>query len=183
VDLTAQDATTYYYRVVAVDGTGNRYPSSELVSTTLFVGSGTGLHGDYFLGTGLGGSPVVARVDPTVNFDWGGGSPEATIPLDNFSARWTGAVQAPATGDYVFSTNSDDGVRLWVDGRLLVDNWTIHGDTFNASVPIRLESGRKYEIKLEFFEAGGGALIRLHWTYPGQARVTIPQAQLYEAFP
>jgi hypothetical protein len=123
------------------------------------------------------------RIDAVVDFNWGGGSPDASVNLDNFSARWTGGVLAPATADYVFATNSDDGVRLWVDGRLLIDNWSIHGDTLNTSTTVRLEAGRTYEVKLEWFEAGGGAVIRLHWSYPGQARQVIPTTQLYPVYP
>jgi len=182
-DSGLDDQTTYYYRVVGVDGAGNRFPSNEVVGTPLRIGTGSGLTGDYYNGTSLAGPVVLSRPDSVVDFNWGLGSPDALLPTDSFSVRWTGAVQAPITGDIVFSTNSDDGIRLWVDGRLLIDNWTGHGDTLNNSVPIRLQAGRKYEIKQEFFEASGYALIRLQWSYAGQARQVIPQTQLYPVYP
>jgi hypothetical protein len=182
-DLAVDVQTTYFYRVVAIDESGNRFPSHEVVGTPVRIGTGTGLSGDYFGNTTLSGAPAMSRIDPVVDFNWTTSPPDALLPADNFSARWTGAVQAPVTGDFVFSTNSDDGVRLWVDGRLLIDNWTHHGDTLNSSVPVRLEAGRTYEIKLEFFEGGIHALIRLQWAYPGQARHVIPQTQLYPVYP
>jgi len=102
------DQTTYYYRVVAVDQ-GNRFPSREVVGTPLRVGTGTGLLGEYFNDPSLSTPVVISRTDPVVHFNWGGGSPDANIGADNFSARWTGQVQATTTGDFVFATNSDDG--------------------------------------------------------------------------
>jgi MSHA biogenesis protein MshQ len=61
---------------------------------------------------------------------------------DNFSARWTGKVKAPITGSITFSTVSDDGVRLWIDNNLIIDNWTVHGDTTNTASPVTLTGGR-----------------------------------------
>jgi len=176
------DQTTYYYRVVAVDQ-GNRFPSREVVGTTLRVGTGTGLFGEYFNDPNLSAPVVISRTDPVVDFNWGGGSPDANIGADNFSARWTGQVQATTTGDFVFATNSDDGVRLWVDGERVIDNWTDHGDTLNSSAPVHLEAGQKYNLRLEWYERGASALVRLSWSYPGQALQVIPQTQLYPVAP
>ncbi len=171
--------TTYFYRVVAVDSAGNRFPSREVIGTPLRVGTGTGLAGDYFNAVNLSGTVVMSRIDPTVNFNFGSGSPDALISSDNFSVRWTGQVQATVTGDFVFTTNSDDGVRLWIDGKLVIDNWTDHGDTANSSAPIRFLAGERHDVRLEWYERSGGALIRLQWAYPGQALQPIPQSQLY----
>jgi PA14 domain-containing protein len=181
---TGLDAeTTYYYRVVAIDASANRFPSREVVGTPLRIGSGTGLSCQYFNTADLSGPVVLARTDPTVNFDWQGGSPDGLINVDNFSARWTGQVLAPVTGDFTFATNSDDGLRLWVDGRLVVENWTDHGDTLNTSAPVHLEAGQRYDLRLDWYEHGGGALIRLEWSYPGQGIQAIPQSQLYPVTP
>jgi hypothetical protein len=179
---TGLDQTTYYYRVVAVDQ-GNRFPSREVVGTALRVGTGTGLLGEYFNNPSLSAPIVISRTDPVVDFNWGGGSPDGAIGADNFSARWTGQVQATATGDFVFSTNSDDGVRLWIDGQKVIENWTDHGDILNSSPPVHLEAGHKYDLRLEWYERGGGALVRLSWSYPGQALQVVPQSQLYPVGP
>jgi hypothetical protein len=92
-------------------------------------------------------------------------------------------MQATVTGDFQFATNSDDGVRLWIDGALVIDNWTDHGDTLNLSAPVRLEAGSRHDVRLEWYEHGGQALIRLEWSYPGQAVQAIPQTQLYPVTP
>ena len=139
--------------------------------------TGTGLYGEYFDNKDLT-SRKLSRTDPTVNFDWGGGSPDAAIGADTFSARWTGWVHAPVSGSYTFYTSSDDGVRLWVNNQLIVNNWTDHGVTENSGV-ITLSAGKKYDIKLEFYENGGAAVIKLSWAYPGQAKQIIPQTRLY----
>jgi hypothetical protein len=177
------DETTYFYRVVAVDATGTRFPSREVVGTPLRIGTGAGLTGAYYNNTTLSGPPVLTRTDPVVNFNFGSGSPDAAVSADNFSARWTGEVLAPVTRDYTFATNSDDGVRLRVNGQLVIDNWTIHGDTFNTSLPVPLTAGERYDISLEFFEGGGGAVVRLQWSYPGQTLQAIPTSQLYPPVP
>jgi hypothetical protein len=177
------DQTTYYYRVVAVGATGNRMPSRELVGTPLRFGNGTGLTGAYYNNTTHSGAPVLTRTDPVVNFNFGTGSPDPAVSVDNFSVRWTGEVLAPATGDYTFATNSDDGVRLRVNGELVIDNWSFHGDTLNMSAPVRLTAGERYDISLEFFEGGAAAVIRLQWSYPGQSLQAIPTSQLYPAVP
>ncbi|MCU0315584.1 MAG: PA14 domain-containing protein [Fimbriimonadaceae bacterium] len=144
-------------------------------------GSGTGLRGSYFAGMNLSGSPVLTRTDSTVNFSWGSSSYTSGGSTDNFSVRWEGEVQATTTGSYTFSTLTDDGVRLWVNGTLVIDNWTNHGDTWDTSPIISLTAGQKVSIKMEFFENGGGATAQLHWTTPGNARQVIPMSQLYPA--
>ncbi len=93
--------------------------------------------------------------------------------------RWTGQVQAQTTEDYTFHTLSDDGVKLWVNNQLLIDNWTIHGPTWNNSAPVSLQAGQKYDIKLEFLEEGGGTLVELDWSTSTIAQQVIPAANLF----
>jgi len=122
---------------------------------------------------------AIVRIDPTVNFTWLQASPGPGVAVDNFSVRWTGQVQAPVAGNYTFSTVSDDGVRLWVNGLLVIDNWTNHGTTTNNSAPIALVAGTKYDIRMEFYEGTWDAVARLLWAYPGQAQTVIPQSRLF----
>jgi hypothetical protein len=131
-----------------------------------------------------GGAPNRTRVDATVDFDWGGGSPTGGINADDFAVRWDGMLEAPQSGNYIFSTQSDDGVRLWINGALVIDNWTLHGPTWNDSATINLVAGQRYVVRMEMFERGGGAVARLYWRKPsdisaGIARNVIPQAQLF----
>ncbi len=127
----------------------------------------------YFTGS------TVTRVDPQVDFDWGGGAPAPGIGNNDFSVRWTGQVEAPASGDYTFYTQSDDGVRLWVDNTLVIDNWTDHAQTEDASAPVTLSAGVRYDIRMEFYERAGQAVARLLWSGPGIAKQVIPGNRLH----
>jgi hypothetical protein len=123
---------------------------------------------------------VLTRVDPTVNFTWGSAAPAAGVTVDNFSVRWTGQVQAPVTGTYRFSTVSDDGIRLWVNGQQIINNWTDHAATTNTSAAVSLTAGVKYSVTLEYYEKGGSAVAKLQWSYTGQALQIIPQSRLFQ---
>ncbi len=96
----------------------------------------------------------------------------------NFSVRWSGQVQAPMTGKYTFSTLSDDGVRLWVDGKPLIANWAGHGPTEDKG-SIEMEAGRRYDIKLEYYNGAGGGKIQLRWSGPDGQMSVIPTSNLF----
>ncbi|HEX2911351.1 MAG TPA: PA14 domain-containing protein [Chloroflexia bacterium] len=140
-------------------------------------GNGTGLKGEYFDNIDFTNQKLT-RTDAVVNFNWGTGSPNAAIGPDTFSVRWTGQVMPRYTQTYSFNTISDDGVRLWVNGQLLIDNWTNHAPVENSGA-IALNSGQKYDIKLEFFENGGGATAQLFWSSASQPKEIVPQSQLF----
>ena len=143
------------------------------------VAIGTGLVGQYFANVSLTGSPVLTRTE-AVNFDWGTGSPGAGVPADAFSVRWIGQLSVPTSGNYVFQTSSDDGVRLYLNGAQLVSNWTDHGTTNNNSSPIALHAGRRYDVVLEYYDRGGGAVAKLNWQPPGATGFTpVPSTQLH----
>jgi hypothetical protein len=172
-------AGTYVLRLTVSD---SLLVSTDDVTIVVTSASLNGLTGQYFNDPGNGthfGTLVLTRVDATVNFSWASGSPAAGVGVDNFSARWTGRVEAPVTGSYHFSTVSDDGIRLWVNGQLVINNWTDHAPTTNTSAAIALTAGVRYTITLEFYERGGGATARLQWSYPGQATQVIPQSRLF----
>jgi hypothetical protein len=137
----------------------------------------TGLSADYYDNIDFTGTKV-SRVDETVGFDWSSGSPAAGIEANTFSVRWTGKVEAKASETYTFYTLSDDGVRLWVNNQKIIDDWTNHGPTENSGT-IALTANTQYDIKLEYFENGGGAVSKLLWSSPSQAKQIIPRSQLY----
>ena len=115
--------------------------------------------GEYFPNTTLSGSPVLSRYDSDVSFRWGSGSPGSRVPADNFSARWTSRQQFSA-GFYTFNITSDDGVRLYVDDKLVLDSWQpMHGST---SVKRYLTAG-EHTVVLEYFEATDIAQVQLEW--------------------
>jgi hypothetical protein len=117
--------------------------------------------GEYFNNRDLSGTPALVRDDEQVDFDWGTGSAiPGTLEHDNFSVRWTRTVDLPA-GTYRFHVRTDDGARLWVNDRLLIDQWRIQPDTaYQAEIAL---SGGATAIKLEYFEAGDTARISLWW--------------------
>lgn len=134
------------------------------VCTTLV----SGVIGQYFNNTSLSGTAVGSRIDGPVNFDWVGGSPGvAGVNADQFSVRWDGLLRITQSGNYRFQTASDDGVRLWVNDVLVINNWTDHSNTTDTSADVALVAGQTYSIRLEFYENGGQALIRLRWLTPG----------------
>ncbi|MCY7282712.1 MAG: hypothetical protein LH679_04555, partial [Cyanobacteria bacterium CAN_BIN43] len=103
--------------------------SQGLGAASVAVATGLGLLGQYFDNPDLTNLKLT-RTDPTINFSWiSGESPGIEIAPTTFSARWTGAVEAEYSESYTFYTASDDGVRLWVNGQELINNWTDHGST------------------------------------------------------
>lgn len=141
------------------------------------MGTGIGLRADYFDNVDFTGTRV-RRIDPIVSFDWGSGQPDPAIGPEQFSVRWVGQVQPRFTETYTFHTISDDGVRLWVGSQMLIDNWTDHAPTENIGF-ISLQAGQFYDIKMEMFENGGGAVAQLLWSSPNVPREIIPATQLY----
>ena len=172
--LTA--STTYYYRVRATNAAGDSGYSNEANATTNAAPTG-GLEGDYFDNMDFTGY-VLSRLDSTVNFNWGSGSPDPSIGADTFSVRWTGQVQPQYSQTYTFYTNSDDGVRLWVNGQLLIDNWTDHSPTENSGT-IALTANQKYDIVLAYYENLGGAVAQLSWSSASQVKQIIPSNRLF----
>lgn len=120
--------------------------------------------GEYYNNVNLSGSPVLIRDDGNIDFNWGGGSPGGGVNSDYFSVRWTAFVSFSA-GDYTFSVTVDDGVRLWVDEQLLIDQWRDQGTTTYSAVK-SLGSGY-HSMRLEYYENYGNALIRLSWQTGG----------------
>jgi hypothetical protein len=174
--------TQYFFRVRATNAAGDSAYSNEGGTTTkpaLLVGTGTGLRGEYYDNADFTAFKI-SRVDATVAFDWGTGSPDATLAADTFSVRWNGQVQAQISETYTFYTNSDDGVRLWVNGVKLIDNWTDHAPTENSGT-IALTSGTKYNIRIDWYENGGGAVAQLLWSSPSTPKQIVPKTQLYPA--
>lgn len=136
-----------------------------------------GLRGEYFDNRDFT-APKINRVDPTINFDFGAGSPGPEIAAGTFSIRWTGNVQPKSTGPWTFITDSNDGVRLWVNDVMVIDNFTDHGLTTDTGTPINLVADQWYSLKLEYYQAGGTATIRLHWQAAGVAKELLPKENL-----
>jgi uncharacterized repeat protein (TIGR03806 family) len=166
------------------------FVNSGIASATFLnssaIGTGIGLRGSYWSNTtpatftspGFSVSPSLVRTDAVVNFNWGNGSPDPKISADHFIARWTGAVQPQFNETYTFYTTTDDGVRLWVNGQLLIDHWVDQGAT-EWSGSINLVAQQRYNIQMDYYENGGSASATLVWSSPSTSKVIIPQTQLY----
>jgi beta-glucosidase len=171
------------YTSTALDGIRKQFPSSDItfVAGTHFLrepkpipaewlttpDGKPGLRGQYFKGTDLSGTPAVTRIDKNIEFDFvrdpvPGFDPGA-FKSDNFSARWTGFVTPAESGSYRIGVKIDDGFRLWIDGKLIGEDWSTHGIVTKLA-DVKMEKGRKYAIKLEYFQTTGDAIAQLLWT-------------------
>ncbi|MHC5053167.1 MAG: PA14 domain-containing protein [Planctomycetota bacterium] len=136
----------------------------------------SGLTGEYFLEHDRDPDKLkLKRVDPDVFFDWGGGQPAPEVRRDNFSARWTGEIMAPADGKYEFQIDYDDGVILAIDGNTVGETWQEAVGTLPCEVELRAGWRRS---QLDFKEHGGGAYVKMEWQGPGFARCRVPGAVL-----
>jgi len=137
-----------------------------------------GLLGDYYAGTNFD-QLKHTRIDDAVIFTWDTKSPPPDgVPPHGFSVRWTGQIRPRHSEVYTFITTSDDGVRLWVDGRLIIDEWNDHPSTEHSG-RITLQAERWYAITLEYYEEMGAATIALAWSSRSQRREIIPQDRMY----
>lgn len=131
--------------------------------TTVVDGRSTsGLGGAYFDNIALEGEPVFVRTDTAVDFTWTLSAPGRGIPRDWYSVRWTGTVTAPAGGVRRLGVTGNDGYRLWLDGELVVDNWTKR--SFGTRLAdVAMAPGTTLDVRLEYFETTGNARVRLVW--------------------
>jgi beta-glucosidase len=138
-----------------------------------------GLKGEYFRGREFKGQPVLTRVDPEVGFRWDRGGPTDDMVVrgemssakslggDNFGVRWTGQLLPPVSGKYEIEVAANDGLRLWLDGKPLLEDWSDTDRLRSKSVTVDLEAGRAYDLKLEYYELERDAGVRLAWRMPG----------------
>lgn len=181
------DSRGFAYAAITPDGKyvlqgsnlwGNTNYAGATSGSRLSGGNGQGLQGDYFANTTLSGSASFSEVDQTVAFNWGATTPDPSLTAGAFSVRWTGKVQPYASETYTFETETEDGVRLWVNNQLLIDKWTNQNDVKNSGT-IALTSGAKYDIKLEYYVNSANALAYLRWSSPTTSYGVIPETQLY----
>ncbi len=137
---------------------------SKYLTPTGAKGGQHGWMGEYFDNKSLSGKPVVVRIDKEINFNWRWGTPDASIHRNNYSARWTATLTPPVTRAYQFQMNTDDGSRLYVDGKLLIDQWQDQSPhTYTAS--IKLEAGHPYKVEMDYFQDVDNASAHLGWDY------------------
>ena len=120
----------------------------------------------------------VTRVDPQVNFNWGPGSPDPSIGADTFSVKWTSQVLPDYTQAYTFYTTSDDGVRLIVNGKTVIDKLVNGPSTSYTSSTVNLTAGVPASIELDYYDNTGNALSKLSWSSKSVAKNVIPSDHL-----
>lgn len=121
-----------------------------------------GLLGEYYDNAKLEGEPVLVRIDKSIEFNWGDGSPDPKLKPDRFSVRWTGKLKAPVSGSYRLIAVTDDGVRIFINGKKVTESWIDRAPSPDF-VPIRFEKGKLYDIKIEYYENSVGASAFLCW--------------------
>lgn len=182
------NAGTYWYGLHVVDNAGNYGVEPKLFKVT--ISSATppppppsptpsgpnGLKGEYFSDRFLRHLDFI-QYDDNVDFDWGNDSP-AGLGSNNFSIRWTGSIMPNYSETYTFTALSDDGVRFWVNGQLVIDNW-VEQSAAESSGTISLVAGQKYDIKIEYFERLGSATAKLYWSSASQAKAIVPKSALF----
>ncbi len=140
---------------------------------------GNGLIAEYYTDrTEFVNPPTLVRVDSTIDAYWGYDSPDPTLSTDNFVARWSGKFQVPFSDTFTFTTESDDGVKLWIDNKLVIDKWGYQPST-EWSTSVELKTGQTHTIKLEYLESQGEALVHLRWSSPQFDKAVVSKSQLF----
>lgn len=132
----------------------------------------------------------ITRIDSTIDFNWVRNSPDPRIRVDHFTGEWTGYISPDYTEEYTFTAKADDGVRVWIDGKLIIDQWVKQEQTQDGFVQgaqtstthkstIKLKKGQRYPIKVEYFEDVQNASIQVKWASKSQAEEVIPYKALY----
>ncbi len=150
--------------------------------TNLQYADGNGLKGEYYSNSpaaaGFAAAAALIQLDNNINFNWGSGSPAAGISKDVFKVRWSGTLKPLTDDTYTIYITASDGVRLWINNTLLIDNWTDKIiTTYSAS--IALQKANEYDIRIEYYSSSNPASFILQWSAAGICKQIIPGSQLF----
>ena len=162
IKADAGAAIAIHYAVARADGE----PVTGAVVTSSNDPTVHGFQAEYFGNVNLEGNPAVVRVEDEISI-LDASSPATGISGEKYSARWSGKLHAPATGNYTFSFRGDDGFRVFVDGKLLIDGWS-RSAARTLRGQVALEAGKTYDLRVEFFQDGGDCVAQLNWQIPGK---------------
>ncbi|NKE70325.1 hypothetical protein MNODULE_06145 [Nitrospiraceae bacterium HYJII51-Mn-bac16s-1-B09] len=150
---------------------------TQSVGLTLTV-TCNGLKGEYFNTPDLTG-PMLTQTDPKIDFTgWGSGPPIQGIDPETFSIRWTGQIQIDRAESYLFNIITNDGVRLWIDGALVIDHWEQTDHLVSLEKGVAFNASGLHDIKLEYSENTGQALLQLNWSSNSIGWQVIPESHL-----
>ena len=181
-EAVPQAQVVYAHGADLVEGIGGQGGASAIESTYLRPAANAtehGLKGEYFRGSDFTAAPVLTRIDAQVGFRWDHGTPTddlvtrgelpADKALDNnhFSVRWSGQLLPPVSGRYELNAAANDGFRLYLDGRLVLDRWSANSNPQAKSAFVDLVAGKTYELRLEYAKDAQNADVRLSWRLPG----------------
>ena len=169
--------------VASASGAVSSALASASFVNTAAAGSGTGLTGAYFANhtsaNPFTGAPALVQTNPSINFNWGATGPSPVVGGTNFTVRWTGTVQAQFNEPYTFYTIANDGVRLYLNGQLVINNWVDQTATTTNRASLTLSAQQLYNIELDYYQKTNNASVALWWSSPSTAAAVIPQSQLY----
>jgi len=175
-NLTYKPTTGYYGSDKFTFKVSDGRLSSTTVTVNITVVPIHGLQGQYFGNIDLT-NPLLTRIDNTLNFNWGSGTPNTIVPKDNFSVRWTGQIQPLYSETYKFYLKSSGGVRLLINGQPVIDDWTVNNTERAAS--IALTAGQRYDIVVEYYVNTALAQVALSWSSQHQVKQVVPTNQLF----
>jgi regulation of enolase protein 1 (concanavalin A-like superfamily) len=166
------------YRLIAkaTDSTGAS-SFSPVVPITVGTSDPRGWPAEYFSNPTFGGAPIT-HTDATIDFFWDFNPPLNDFPADNYTVRWRGRIQAPYTETFTLTAETDDGVRVWVNGTQVVEAWYGRGPT-RDSFDVPMVAGQFYDLEIEYFEGGFGASAKLFWSSPSIVEQIVPQAYVH----
>lgn len=136
-----------------------------------------GLRAQYYRGRELNG-PSVDRIDPTIDYQWAAGGAPIAAAGDVYSIRWTGRLTPRVSGRTTFHARYDDGVRIWVGGKLVLDDWNGRYVIVDRSADVDLIAGTPVDLKVEYFNGGDRGVIQLFWSSPGRPEEILPVSAL-----
>ena len=177
--LTVTNTSVVQVLAVKPGAVNSAVTSASFVNVSS-LGNGTGLAGAYYANQTLSfnGTPILRRVDPALNFNWTAGGPDPSVGATNYTVRWTGTVQPQYSETYTFSVTADGGVRLWLNGQMLVNAWAANGVTTYTGT-MALGAQQLYNLELDYSHGTGTAGVQFAWSSPSTPAGIVPQTQLY----
>ena len=136
-----------------------------------------GLRAQYYQGQELRGTPI-NRVDSTVDYSWSAGQAPIATQKDVYSVRWTGKLTPKVTERHTFRARYDDGVRIWIDGKLVLNDWAGRYVVVDKKIDVDLNAGQAVDLKIEYFNGGDRGVMQLFWSSPSQPEEVIPESAL-----